>query len=61
MELFCLSFGRRLDYKGYWEDDKTNGKGRLIQAYDDVYKIDWLDDKTNSTFSVHLKIELLNF
>ena len=59
MELFCSSFGRRLDYKGYWKDDKTNGKGILIHADGNVSEGDSLMIKPNHTINEHFKIELL--
>ena len=28
-------------YEGYWENDKANGRGRLIHADGDVYDGEW--------------------
>lgn len=32
-------------YEGYWQNDRANGKGRLLHADGDVYEGDWKDDK----------------
>jgi hypothetical protein len=37
----------RIRYEGYWNNDKANGKGRLIHADGDVYVGDWVDDKAH--------------
>lgn len=34
-------------YEGMWNNDKANGKGRLIHADGDVYVGDWVDDKAH--------------
>ena len=32
-------------YEGYWKQDKTNMKGKLIPSDGDIYEGEWLQDK----------------
>ena len=31
-------------YEGLWNNDKMNGKGRMIYSDGDVYEGDWVDN-----------------
>ena len=43
-------------YEGYWKENKTTGKGRLIHADGDVYEGDWFDDKAHG-FGVYTHLD----
>ena len=47
-------------YEGYWIKNKANIRGKLIHAYGDIYKGEWLDDKSNKLMDlrfIHLQME----
>ena len=43
-------------YEGFWQDNKANGKGRLIHADGDVYDGHWKDDKAHG-FGVYSHLD----
>ena len=34
-------------YEGYWREERTNVKGKLFLADEDIYEGVWLDDKAH--------------
>ena len=47
--------------EGNWNDDKANGKGRLIHALGDVYEGDWHDEKVKGCIVMRKPIFIFIF